>query len=299
MRRRKVDFVLAAAWFFIIAAVLAGLCLIWSGISGKPTLEKVQSTILFQMKDSLGDILSGTLGICLSFSATLFMIVTFREQRKQHVEQLRQANRERFENTFFNMLAMFQDVRANVEKHLETKQNVKSLEDYYSGFIRFYQGRKKSPEVAMIDNLLSDKDLSRVDLEKAEEGLGRIYYEYSSDHNGSIGYYFRYVHHMINFVIDHWGRTKAEEADVRRYLNLIQAQMSDDELGLIFYDAISCHGLSRNYDKVFKNNLDIYGFLENISQDALLNRNNHKIYQSTVFRFLNAEERSAKISRRP
>lgn len=280
---RKFNYALVAAWTFIGFAVLSGAGLMWIGIASCQSFDGFKSMLLSQMKESLGDILAGTLGVCLSFSATLFMVVTFKEQRKQFQEQFRQSNRERFENTFFNMLSMFQGVRANVEKYLLDKQNVQSIEKYYADFKSYYEGRRNTTPIIMIETILSDGDITDVELEKAEEGLGKLYYDYAACHSGSIGYFFRYIHNMINFVIDQWSQSENGAVDVKRYLNLIQAQMSDEELGLIFYDAISVHGLNRNYDKMFKRNLDRYGFLENISSDTLLSRNDHKIYHSTIF----------------
>lgn len=293
---RKCNYVLVAAWAFIGIAVLAGVGLMLVGLAGCQTFDGFRSTLLSQMKGSLGDVLAGTLGVCLSFSATLFMIVTFKEQRKQFQEQFRQSNRERFENTFFNMLSRFQDVRANVEKYLLYRHNVQSIESYYAEFKSYYDSRRTTMPVVMIEKILSDSDMTEVELERAEEGLGKLYCDYAAGYGGSIGYFFRYIHNMIKFVIDQWGQSDGGVVDVKRYLNLIQAQMSDEELGLIFYDAISAHGLSRDYDKIFKENLDRYGFLENISSEALLNRNDYKIYRLTTFRFLNAEEKNRKIA---
>lgn len=293
---RKCNYVLVAAWAFIGVAVLAGIGLMLVGLAGCQTFDGFRSTLLSQMKGSLGDVLAGTLGVCLSFSATLFMVVTFKEQRKQFQEQFRQSNRERFENTFFNKLSMFQDVRTNVEKYLLFKHDVQSIEKYYADFKSYYDDRRTTMPVVVIEKILSDSDIMDVELEKAEEGLGRLYYDYAAGYGGSIGYFFRYIHNMINFVIDQWGQSDDGVVDVKRYLNLIQAQMSDEELGLIFYDAISAHGLNRHYDKVFKANLDRYGFLENISSEALLSRNDYKVYRLTIFKFLNVEEQNRKIA---
>lgn len=87
-----------AAWCAIVIAVVAGGALIWIGLADHPSWSDVRSNIMRQMMSSLGDILAGTVGVCLSFSATIFMVVTFNEQRRQHEEQLRQSTRERFES---------------------------------------------------------------------------------------------------------------------------------------------------------------------------------------------------------
>lgn len=292
---RRTDPVVFAAWTFIALAVAAGVILLIVGLAEKPTSDGVQSVLLSQMKGSLGDILSGTLGVCLSFSATLFMVVTFKEQRRQHQEQLRQSNRERFENTFFNMLSMYREVRDSVTKYQSDHPHFSSLEKYYDGFRQFCSTGENCAQLERIKNYLSGHDITAVDLERAEEGLGKMYSAYADSHGESIRYFFRYVHNMINFVICQWGTSEDAASDVKQYLNLIQAQMTDEELGLIFYDAISTYGLNRNFDKQFKHNLDCYGFLENISPQVLLNRSDHLIYQSTIFKFLNAQEQSRKM----
>jgi hypothetical protein len=63
----------------------------------------------------------------------------------------------------------------------------------------------------------------------------------------------------------------------KQYLNMIQAQISDEELRLVFYDAMSCHGLNKMSEKVFKRNLDEENFLENIGEMSLLSRNHHRV----------------------
>ena len=66
-----------AAWCAIVIAVVAGGALLWIGLADYPSWSDVRSNILRQMMSSLGDILAGTVGVCLSFSATIFMVVTF------------------------------------------------------------------------------------------------------------------------------------------------------------------------------------------------------------------------------
>ncbi len=116
-------------------------------------------------------------------------------------------------------------------------------------------------------------------------------------HSGcSIGYYYRYVHNLINFVLRQWCGDQNRD-NRKQYLNMIQAQMSDEELGLVFYDAMSCHGLNKMSVKAFKRKLDDESFLENIGEMSLLSRNHHQLYRSTMFKFLNMEEKKLKRKR--
>lgn len=68
--------------------------------------EALYNGTLCQLRNNPGDFLGGTLGVLFTFTATLFLFITLREQR----EQLRQAKEEsdlvRFETTYFNILSM-------------------------------------------------------------------------------------------------------------------------------------------------------------------------------------------------
>lgn len=287
-----------AAWCAIVIAVVAGGALLWIGLADYPSWSDVRSNILRQMMSSLGDILAGTVGVCLSFSATIFMVVTFNEQRRQHEEQLRQSTRERFENTFFNMLSMFFNVRETVNRQIahDTDDQITSIQDYYDGFRRYYANCQGDGTVNHIERLLTADDLCEADLEQAEECLGEVFANYVSHSACSIGYYYRYVHNLVNFVMRQWCGDGNRD-NRKQYLNMIQAQMSDEELGLVFYDAMSCHGLNKMSEKVFKRNLDEESFLENIGEMSLLSRNHHRLYRFTIFKFLDMEEKKAKRKR--
>lgn len=294
MKRNNKAFI-GAAWIAIVVAILAGLAMLYIGVEGSSSVKGVQANVYGQMRTSLGDMLAGTVGVCLSFAATLFMVVTFNEQRAQHEEQLRQQTRERFENTFFNMLSMMFDVRATVDSHIrrDTNGKMKSIQDYYNGLKHHYATHKGDETVKRIERMLASADPCDAELEQAEECLGELFAAYVSATKCSIGYYYRYIHNLINFVLRQWNGD-ANSAVRKQYLNMVQAQMSDEELGLVFYDAISMHGLNKRLVKEFKTNLDTEGFLENINASSLLNRNHHKLYPSTVFKFLNIEEKNAK-----
>lgn len=96
-------------------------------------------------------------------------------------------------------------------------------------------------------------------------------------------------------MVEHWDDGTSEGAKaVHRYLNMLKAQMSDDELCLVFYDAVSHFGLDKHYEHRFKNMLDSLGFLENIHAESLISPSHHHLYASTEFRFLNRDERAAK-----
>jgi hypothetical protein len=115
-------------------------------------------------------------------------------------------------------------------------------------------------------------------------------------HNFNISYFFRYIYNTINFVVTERNtvQDKTENTDIQRYLNILQAQLSDEELSLIFYDALSSFGKNKHGDKQFHTLLDTYQFLENINERFLLHRNHHTFYPKTFFKFLNRDEKNLK-----
>lgn len=301
--RRKKDkgkenkgFIYKIAWAFAIIAILLSIgyaVLVVINISSAASAEQA---LLSQMKNAIGDLIAGTVGVCLSFSTTLFLFITFREQRKQFDETRKDSRREQFETTFFNMLAMLYEVRRNINTEISnaTDGKEKGLKDVFLGFRNYYNGHTSSSGCKEVDRYLSKKSLNTVEFEKAEQYMGKIYEDYMADKTYDVGYYFRFVFNLINFVIDNWEEQVDSDTEIPRYLSMIQAQMSNDELGLIFYDAVSSHGLDKNYEQRFKENIDRYGFLENISDRTLMNRSHHHIYPGTIFKFLNRDERKLK-----
>lgn len=292
--RHGVAYVLA--WIFAgLAAVtvIVYVALLWTDVK---SADDVRTMFVTQMYLSAGDLIAGTVGICLSFSATLFMFVTFREQRRQFDASRRDAGKDRFETTFFNMLAMLYNVRESVNAEItrRTDGSMTSMSDYYEGFHRFFSACASRRDLAEIEVYLAKETPNNVELEMAEQTIGVLYDEYMQTAKCNIGYYYRYVFNTINFVVDHCTGLPDGEAEIHRYLNMLQSQMSDDELGLIFYDAISRRGLDKNYERRFKALLDDSGFLENINSGALLSRAHHRLYRCTVFRFLSRDERAVK-----
>lgn len=294
MKKSK-DFMKCFAYIATIFAFIASAYFIHIALTDLSSYQQVEEAFLSQMQGSFGDLLAGTVGICLSFASTLFLFVTFREQREQFKESKFDANKERFESTFFNLLSMLYQVRETVNKEITTCTNgqMKSIKEFYDGFKNKYLQQNNSEEGREIARYLNKKSINTVELERINEYLGYLYESYIQQKKCNIGYYFRYVFNMINFVIEQW---KDSEEDISKYLNFIQAQMSNEELALIFYDVISHYGLDKNYTYKFKDKIDEYGFLENIDSRVLLDRSHHIVFSKTKFKFLNRDEKNKKKS---
>lgn len=251
----------------------------------------VCSFIRENLINNIGDFSWGTIGIFLTFTSTLFMYFTFSSQQKQFKETKDDAYRTRFEGTFFNMISMLYNVRAEADKQIaySTKDDQSNLKSFYITFKNKYEEKIKSDsDFAQAMNVLEKEDVLVTEYNTAVYDLGDFYDQYVLEQKCNAGFYFRYIHNLVKFVLRQW---KGNANDIHMYLNFIQAQMSDEELALVFYDTISNKGLDKNRQYTFKNNLDEYSFLENVSASTLLSRCHYKIFPKTIFGFLNEDER--------
>lgn len=288
--------ILVLAYISTILAIIVGIYFIYVVSTSISSYKQTEEALLTQIKDGLGDLVAGTIGVCLSFASTIFLFATFIEQRKQFNESKLDANKDRFESTFFNLLSMLYQVRENANKEISicTEGKMKSLKEYYDGFKEYFFELKEYPEYKEITEYLQQKNINTVEFEKINDYLGDVYEKYIKEKRCNISYYYRYIFNMINFVIGQWKGTEYDKEYIHKYLNFIQAQMSNEELALIFYDVISHYGLDKNYTHQFKDNIDEHSFLENIDADTLLDRRHHIIFPQTEFKFLNRDEKDKK-----
>ena len=292
------NIIMTLAYISTILAILVGIYFIYIVITNIYSYAQTEEALLTQMKGGIGDLVAGTIGVFLSFASTLFLFVTFNEQRKQFNESKIDASKDRFESTFFNLLSMLYQVRENANNEISvcTDEKMQSLKEYYDGFKNYFFDQKETLEYKEIAEYLQQKEINTVEFEKTNDYLGGLYEKYIKEKRCNIGYYYRYIFNMINFVIGQWKETAYEKEYIHKYLNFIQAQMSNEELALIFYDVISHNGLDKNYTHQFKDKIDEYGFLENIDSETLLDRKHHILFPVTKFRFLNRDEKNEKTS---
>lgn len=245
-------------------------------------------------KTNFGDTMTGTIGILLSFASTLFLFITFKEQRKQFVETEKTQEVAKFEQTFFNIMSLLSDVRRTTTENLRN-HNFYSIEGYYYNFCNFFQNKLQESNIlsSYFKELEKLYPLSSV-VVSAREEIGNIYKEYVDENWGNIGYFFRYIFNTLKFVKDQDGKI----INKQRYINLLQSQLSDEELCLIFYDAISPYGMNKNGDGIFYKLLEESEMLENINENVLITKSHAKFYPSTKFKFLSRRELAVVEDRR-
>ncbi len=295
-RTNRTEGVYALAWVFAGLATAMALAYVIFICTELSSIEDGYTALRSRMSKAPGELIAGTVGVCLSFSATMFMFATFREQRKQFGELRNDSARNRFESTYFNMFNTFYNIRKNINEDLsEASENKRyNLHDYYEGFRWFYRSHNGTREGKEVAAYLNQKSLNRVECEKVEQYTAELFETYVTESGYDIDYYFRFVFNTIDFVVRNWENAPDATRKISHYLGIFQSQMSNDELALIFYYAISHHGVDKDYKYLFRSYMDKYGFLENISEGTLLHRTHHMMYPATQFRFLGRNERTPK-----
>ena len=227
---------------------------------------------------NIGDFLSGTIGVFLSFISFLLMWKTFSTQYRQFERQNELQSQASFETTYFNLLLSLDQVRNDAVQILKDKNRVGTISEWYQLFIKDVE-IKKEELIIQPDDVLSQVE--------AIQGVAAKCYEDFISQNGYIGFYFRFIYNTIKFSVNYWNNYDIS----RKYTDLLCARLSDEELALLFYNALSKYARDQNEGLHFKDVLDKYQVFENLNYDYLIDRSHFRFYPRTDFKFLTRDER--------
>ena len=253
-------------------------------------LGSFDAYIYSQMKSNFGDFVSGTVGILFMLTATFFLFVTMAEQRQQTFEARVDNERSRYESTYFNMLAMLGNVITSVDANLKVSapNGIDTINAYYRCIKKRYEiDKKANTEILELIDELSKDDTCIIRIQKLKEATADIFEHVVDDLRCNVGYFYRYIYNAIMYVE---GIKVIDETKKKQYLNILKAQLSDEALALLMYDAMSKFAQNKEGFNKFKDVLDRLNFFENIQESVLLERCHYKFYPKTYFRFLNTDE---------
>lgn len=296
-KSKLLGFLTFLAWIgFGVSIVLMVLYLgIIFTVKGWDVFSWFKPSVESQINKNIGDFLWGTLGISLTFTATVFLFVTFKEQRQQLEISREETDKIRFETTYFNILSMLKQVQDtvnnNIASHLGSRK-INNIIEYYAAFRNFYEDKLQSdPNLASMATKFNPIEANVSQTEQYRDAIAGIYEQMIKDTDCNIGYLYRYLFNAIRFVVDD-PYNKENKTARERYLNLLQAQLSNEELCLLFYNCISKYGENKDGKLQFRQILDENNFLENIDKTFLLNENQYRFYPHTYFKFLNRAQLS-------
>lgn len=187
-------------------------------------------------------------------------------QREEFEEQNKTLKRQRFENTFFNMLSLQQEITNNLFYQYE-----KEIDGHIN--LCTYKGREIFKEIYEFaqftyDGLIYPKNAG---LKLILEKNGYTAYTAVSETN-RFDHYFRHLYRIFKYV-DTTDLISDEER--YEYACIVRSQLSDYELIMLFFN-----GLSDNGKEKFKPLIEKYAILKNMRPDLLPSAGKEKTFYS-------------------
>jgi len=194
-------------------------------------------------------------------------------QAEQFKSQQRAIELQNFETSFFQLLNLFNTVTTNVKADNETFSGGYTRHEGSDCFKLFrnllvnnYRNTKLS--------ILSESNLP--DIQQVRIAAQEYYLQFYNVHRPAIDHYFRILYHIIKFI--ETSGVLTTDIDKRRYTSLVRAQLTVNELFLLFYNGICPHA-----DK-FLPLIEKYGLLEHMDKKLLLDESHGDFYKSSAYK---------------
>jgi hypothetical protein len=226
----------------IIFLVIAGVALV---IIASYIIKFSDRTVSSKGSDwsALGSYVGGLVGPLFSLLGAVLIYKTFQAQK-------RNSDLQQFESTFFSLLATQRDIA----KSLHGVENIENSRQSVFGVGYMYLRAAAEQLESKLRRQLHDIDPASIStLQPAQlnairqsvwsqvRGAYELMYK---GRESQLDHYFRHLYHIVKYI----KKSYIEEASKREYVDIVQAQMSDDELYLAFYNGIGEHGYPKFYE---------------------------------------------------
>jgi len=185
-----------------------------------------------------------------------------REELKGQKEQLRLQNetfrQQNFESTFFQLIRLHHDIVDALQLRDGKGNNWTGRIVFEILYDKYRNHYTRSLEKSDPKNLLS--------------AINQAYLEFHHHHKALTGHYFRLLYNIIKFVHN------SEISKKKLYTNLVRAQLSSNELLLLFYNCLSELGTEKFRPLVEEHNL-----LKNMPRENLIDQEHLKYYSNIAF----------------
>ncbi|MGZ0135380.1 putative phage abortive infection protein [Priestia megaterium] len=240
----------------------------WSWIPLVIGIVLVLLGVPFEDMGPFGDFFAGSTVPVLTLISSIGVILTLRMQQEQlelqrtelhnSVEEMIATKLEiqeqgktmamqRFENTFFNMLTLHNEIVRSLVIRSEREINGRAIFEVLIKEMHHWLGN------ALAFEKISE---SLPSLEKIKKTYtSSIFDEFESQ----LGHYFRNLYRIVKFVDE----SKFSKDEKRNYIGIIKAQLSSYELVILLYNGLS------EYGEDFLPLMKKYNLLDNLNEDHL------------------------------
>ena len=200
-------------------------------------------------------------------------------QREEFEEQNKTMKRQRFENTFFNMLSLQQEIVANLSYEYYVNPNicppnVPAEQFYYNSPKGLLHGREVFE--GMYKRAIIDYNGIRYadGLYNIFKNLGHLAYS-NIKATTRFDHCFRHLYRIYKYVDTSDLITEEERYD---YACIIRSQLSDYELVMLFYNCLTTNGREK-----FKPLIEKYTIFNNLRTELLANSQDVNAYSAVAF----------------
>lgn len=225
---------------------------------------------------------AGAVNALFSGLAFAGVVITLIIQNFNSKKETEASNRIRFENIFFQMLSLHQEIVNELSFTEDVDENIKDdkgklfmyrkVKEHISGrelFTYFYESKGFITE---------DENGRKIEV----HGLKELF---QTEKDNSIyedlviptyfDHYFRHLYRIVKFVDTTPFLPKNDFETRYNYIGILRAQLSRNELIFLFYNGLSCYG-----NEKFKELIEKYSILKNIRLELLANEKDIDLSES-------------------
>ena len=200
-------------------------------------------------------------------------------QKLEFQEQNKTMKRQRFENTFFNMLSLQQEIIANLSYEYYASPNIRPHnipeEIFYKGAPKGQLHGRETFEGIYKHAIIEYNGARHADgIIKILKQNGYIAYPVISV-TTRFDHYFRHLYHIYKFVDT---SDLIEDSERYDYACIIRSQLSDYELVMMFYNCLTTNGRDK-----FKPLIEKYAVFNNLRLELLAKANDKEEYAQGAY----------------
>lgn len=235
-----------------------------------------------QFGDFIGGLLNPIFALLAFFALLITIVIQSRElsvtteELKKSAAALEEQGKslkiQNFENTFFHMVRLHNDIVMDMdtsEQRSELHKGRDCFRVFYEKFMLIYHKTVKTTHVNQEKTSTAESQEELIGMyenakdkinkyNKHDELIDKAYGIFFAIYQHEVGHYFRNLYTILKFI---------HESDIeykKQYSNIIRAQLSSYELALLFYNCLWKIGKEK-----FRSLIEEYEFLENFNSSLL------------------------------
>lgn len=200
----------------------------------------------------------------LAFAGIIFTIFLQKRELKLQREEMEETRgefikqndtliRQKFENTFFQLVNLFNSIVNSIDLRNSKSIVTTSGRDC---FVTFHKRLERYLEKLILEDGTPFSSIDQSTIEQAIKAYDTLYVSNRSD----LSHYFRTFYHIIKFV------ENSEIDNKKQYIAIARAQLSSHEQIILFYNCLHENGIEK-----FKPLIETHSLFKNIDDSLILN----------------------------